>query len=294
MIYPNLACYYLCVWMLTISKQRLTGPQITLTETIRDAALTETGVTETEWNNFNQYAAWRNPYYLVYRDYQTVLNTDLLTDIFAYYKFQGNSNDSVASLNGTDSAVTYSTSYGKIDQGVQNNSTSGYIELGSVSDFSFIQNTCDFTINFWYKTSNTTGTYRLMGSTGTSAAKGIYIEIKNSGVLSFYIYNGSSNSYNLFGVELGQFLKTTSYNMYSFVGDGTYIYIYLNGMLRLKAPIGTLSSGSSSNKLRIMYINTIGGSTTCNMDELGFWTRGLNIAEIAVLYNNGAGITYPF
>ena len=40
-----------------------------------------------------------------------------LTNLTAYFKFEGNSIDAVGSYSGTDSNVTYNTSNGKIGQG---------------------------------------------------------------------------------------------------------------------------------------------------------------------------------
>lgn len=294
MIYPNYECYQLCVWMLTISSQRLTGSQITVTQNIQAAALAETGVTENEWNNFNEYAAWRNPYYLVYRDYQTTANADLLTSLFGYYALEGNSNDSLSTNNGTDTAVSYSLSYGKILQGASFNGSTSQILIGSASTHSFFQNTGVFAINLWYKMANNTGTFGLFGNTGTSAEKGIFCYQNSTGQLHLSMVNGSGAASQLLNMTLPRFFLDTSYHMLTISSDGTILKVYLDGVLKGASTLGTLSSGNSTRALTFGYLN--GSSSRLNgyLDEIGIWSRALNYTEVQSLYNSGSGLTYPF
>lgn len=292
MIYPNIDCYYLCVWMLTISKQRLTGPQTTLTETIRDAALAETGVTETEWNNFNQYAAWRNPYYLVYRDYAKSGSIDLLTGLNNYYDFEGNSNDLHGSLNGTDSNVAYSGSYGKIGQGVRGNAVGSYIALGGVSDFSFIQNTVTFSINFWFRMSVITNIARVIGINPSTAEKGIFLAFTNYAMAQAYILGGTVDVFYQSALYLTRSINDTNFHMVSWVGDGVYVSLYIDGFLLGRSRVYYLPSGNSTAALRLMAPTGTAGSNPFDMDELGIWSRALNYNEIQALYNNGSGLPY--
>jgi len=66
MIYPNLECADFCNWMLNISSKRLSGPQTTLVQLIKSAALAGTSVTLVQWNNFQNFTAWRFALYQVY------------------------------------------------------------------------------------------------------------------------------------------------------------------------------------------------------------------------------------
>lgn len=66
MIYPNLECADFCNWMLNISSKRLSGPQTTLVQLIKSAALAGTSVTLVRWNNFQNFTAWRFALYQVY------------------------------------------------------------------------------------------------------------------------------------------------------------------------------------------------------------------------------------
>lgn len=293
-VFPNTECYFLCEWMLTVFVPRLTGTQQTLTALVQAAALAQTSVTDQEWKDFQNYAQWRNPYYIVYRDYQAVSTSNLSSGLVNYYKMEGNSTDSIGSLNGTDNAVTYNTAYGKILQGVTNNNSSSYIEIGTTSSFSFIQNTCNFGINFWWKPSILNGAYRVMGNCVADAQKGFAIRITANGTLQLDMYNGSGVAYNIATMLFSNTLYTLNYQMLTFTGDGSYVYAYINGVLIGKVKVGTLSSGNSQSNLRLLYVNTSAGSNTMYMDEVGFWNRGLTSAEVYQLYNSGAGLTYPF
>lgn len=293
-VYPNTDCYFLCEWMLTVFVPRLTGPQQTLTATVQAAALAQTSVTDQEWKDFQNYAQWRNPYYLVYRDYQTIENTDLDTGLAHFYNFEGNSNDSVGSVNGTDNAISYSSSYGKIGQGARNNSTAGYISLGSTSDFSFIQNTGVFSINVWVKSPSLANIIHIMGSTASTAEKGFWLQLNDSYFSRFQMFNGSSDGSKGAYISLTRWVQNTNYNMYTFVGDGSYLYVYINGNLVAKDPIYQLSSGNSTNVLKLFACTGYSGSNELYMDLLGIWTTALSRVQVGRLYNNGAGLSYPF
>ena len=63
-------------------------------------------------------------------------NNSLLNDANCkgYYRFEGNSIDTKNAHNGTDSNVTYNSSYGKYGQGVSFNATTSYITVASHAD----------------------------------------------------------------------------------------------------------------------------------------------------------------
>lgn len=294
MIYPNYECYQLCVWMLTISSQRLTGSQITVTQNIQAAALAQTGVTENEWNNFNEYAAWRNPYYLVYRDYQSGQIADLLTDLDNYYKMDGNSNDSVGSINGTDTSITYNNSYGIINQGARNSNTSAKIEFGAVTDFTAPFITGIFTINFWFKAQVAASTYYLLSSSQGGSNKGIKIQITLTGDVIIWITNGLGGSSVVFTGQQKAPFNDLNWHMITLMGDGTSITALCDNVIFMKGLIGTFGTGNASFKLTAFYWAGVTGSPTMYIDEFGYWSRALNHAELSALYNSGSGLTYPF
>ena len=61
----------------------------------------------------------------------TLSGGSLTTSLISYYPMSGNSNDYYGSNNGANHSVSYSTSYGKVNQGVSIPSSSGWIGLGN-------------------------------------------------------------------------------------------------------------------------------------------------------------------
>lgn len=294
MIYPNIDCYFLCLWMLNVSEQRLTGSQITVTQNIRDAALAQTGVTENEWNNFNLFAAWRNPYYIVYRDYRSSLQTDLNNGLLHYYDFEGNSNDQVGSINGTDSNIIYSNSYGKIGQGARNNTSTGNIILGSVSDFNFIHTTGIFAYNFWSLNTSTTATAFTIGNASSAGNRGFYTLCTGVSLLSNPCFNGGVGSGYLYQHSVTSPITDTNWHMITIAGDGAFMYFYIDSILRSKVTMQNKGVGNATNVLRLFSLLGTYANPSINIDELGIWDRNLNQAEIIELYNSGNGLAYPF
>lgn len=293
-VFPNSDCYFLCEWMLSYYVPRLTGPQQTLTALVQAAALAQTSVTDNEWKDFQNYAQWRNPYYLVYRDYQTSMGVDLITGLQNYYAFEGNSNDSVGSLNGADTAVTYSTSYGIIAKGVQNNSTSGKIVIGYTSDFNYIHETAIFAVNIWFRGQVLNGSCRVIGTGSATANKGFQIVITQNSAYSFEIYNGNVGAGWVFRQLGAVLINDLSWHMITFTGNGSAVYCYLDAQKIGYSKLGTLPTGNATGSLTLFQSTGGSGSNTMNLDELGIWNRELNFAEITALYNGGAGLTYPF
>lgn len=293
-IYPNLECYYLASWMLDVSPQRLTGSQITVAQAIQAAALNNTSVTENEWNNFNLFAAWRNPYYLVYRDYQIASVASLNTGLVHYYKFEGNSNDSVGGVNGVDTLVSYSLSYGKVGQGVRNNGSSSSIVFGNNTTFNFIHQTLTFSINFWLRFATISTSAAILGSTTSFSEKGFYFAHSSSSFELINIPDGSGNPYATLYSILYKIIANNSWHMVTITGDGTNVFVYIDGAIRFKGGLGNVIAGNATNAMALFKVSATGTSQLMDIDELGFWTRALNQSEIGQLFNSGAGITYPF
>lgn len=294
MITPNIECYFLCQWMLTVFVPRLTGSQITLTNTIQSAALAQTTVTDQEWKDFCRIAQWRNPYYIVYRDYQNALPIDLNDGLTNFYKFEGNSNDSVGSINGTDTGISYSSLYGKIGQGASANNTASKIVLGANSDFTFVQNSGIFSFNIWHKALTTTGGFYPIGSASSFAHKGFWFQMVNGDLTRVVVLSGTGSSTTSPLVYLSAFVTDTNYNMYTITGDGSWLRFYKNAQLFGRAPIAAFGSGNSTNALQLFAIPSLAGSSGSYIDLFGVWNKALNINEIFALYNGGAGLDYPF
>jgi hypothetical protein len=125
---------------------------------------------------------------------------------------------------------------------------------------------------------------------------------------SIGFYSDGGNEYVRFqrgkvGVGDQVALKTITLSTgtwYHLVGtyDGTNIRLYIDGTLEAT----TAASGDGSNAGVYTAGFSIGNNNDDSsiienaliVDEVGVWSRALSSTEISQLYNNGAGLQYPF
>lgn len=215
----------------------------------------------------------------------------LTTNIVAYYKMEGNSNDAVAANNGTDTSITYSSGNGKILQGAGFPGNPGKITLPS-GVFAFPQGTNAFTINLW-ATPSTSGGDIVSFTNGGAGFMNEVVRIllaSGAGGLIGQRANGSSFT-QIFG---GSTLTAGTYYMATLVYDGTNISIYLNAVSDATPVASAFSVNTITGAVFGLEINTSTNYVTGHLDEVGFWSRALSGAEITQLYNGGIGLTYPF
>lgn len=221
----------------------------------------------------------------------------LLDGLVASYSLDGNSNDDLNTFNGTDTNMSYTAPAGKINEGAAYDGTTRYFQIGGLSDFSFIQNTLEFSIAFWIKPTDYTSTFYIMGNTPTSTEKGFYLGwehttsrfevniyrgVNSSPTAGFYAENFFTNNDRILVVVTGNGSLVKTYkNAVNFAGFGGY-----NG----------LSSGDSTRNLLIGNVNfsSIVFPMNGSIDILGFWNRELLQEEIDEFYNATAGKQYPF
>lgn len=227
--------------------------------------------------------------------------SSLLNNIVSYWKLDGNSNDSVASNNGTDTNITY-TGSGKINQAANFVGTS-YINVGSTSSFSFIQNTGVFSISFWMKTTSFSTLYYPFGNTPTSSEKGFFISKTAAGAIQIQVFNGTGNANSLVSYNtVNSVISDNNYHHIVIVIDKatTTVKIYKDSVLQTtgsNTSLWNLSSGNSSRTLNIGSINWTTPTTFSfngSLDEIGIWNRVLTQSEITELYNSNVGKQYPF
>jgi len=204
-----------------------------------------------------------------------------LTDnLIAYYKFDGNSNDSVGSNNGSDTSITYSA--GKIGDAAFFDGSSSRISLSSAASLA-----SSFTVAGWARTT-TTAAYRTIYSSGT-ALNFWRVGIDNTGKLTFT----EDNIADYMGTTS---MSTNTWTYFAFVKDGTgasNLTFYFNGTSDGTASVSTTTVPSGGALFGAQ------GSSPANfwsggIDEVGLWDRALSGAEITQLYNGGSGLTYPF
>lgn len=212
----------------------------------------------------------------------------LSTSINGYWKLDSNSNDSVASNNGTDANITYSTGNGKLVQGAGFNGTSSKITFGST-----FSGTGDFSIGMWIKTTTTTDS-PLWTKRATLTGNGICkLGILTDGKIYFWDYNGSAFQFPA-GVTATKAVNDGNWHHIVFTRNGTAGKYYVDG----------LASGTTTAASNLSWntdIATVGyggaGSPTewfnGALDEIGIWNKELTGDEVSQLYNSGRGNAYP-
>lgn len=272
MIYPNNLAATFCYWLLNISFQALSGPQKTVVQTIQSAALSAGSVTSTQWDNFQRFTAWRYPYFLVWYELQGVLPTNLASKAKNAYNFEGNANDSIAGANGTPTSLTYSTSYGVVDQGVQFDGTNSQLNLPG------LVLTANCALSFWIN----------VRSEPTALAP---IIVRSSDALGIWYESSSNKILVLDGVTraTNTALTLSAWNHVCLVTISQKPYVYINGVL---------DYWSFSN-LSLLNLSQMGKFTAtyrlnAYIDALTFFQYSLSAQEVAQLASSSPYIQYPF
>lgn len=208
------------------------------------------------------------------RGFQVDTNGTLCQGLVSGYPMEGNSHDIFNSNDGTDTSVTYGTSYGKVNQGASFNGTSSKISIGVLP----VTNTA-FSLSCWVNVSTFDSSGRRVLSLN---GDNLIIDIQASGVIQANYWSGSNYlTINATGNSTGTWYHVV------YVQNGNAQALYINGVSKgtATATLPTLSSFTTN------YIGSTGTSAYFqgDIDELYFWSKALSSQEIADLYNSGTG-----
>jgi len=214
-----------------------------------------------------------------------------LTDnIIAYYKLDGNANDSVGSRNGSSASVTYSSGNGKINSGGGFNGTNSNIELPSNTYIS----TTNFTVSAWFKTtSHSSSVGEIVSSDNSSNVRLFQLAVASSKVRlvrfdssdSVITNISSSSNYNDGNWHFAVVTFDSSVGSKIYV-DGTQVASD-TVLTQNNNESSIWSIGSNTNPTKIEFFNGA-------IDEVGIWDRTLSGSEVSSLYKSGLGNQYPF
>lgn len=143
----------------------------------------------------------------------------------AYYRMEGNSNDSKSTHNGSDTAISYGTAYGKFNQGASFDGATSFISITDHSDFK--PTTGPYTFGLWFNRQDTsTGdVFQTYGDPGGTAS-GIELLMSANPTLN-HASLGNVNGLSATGSPFG----TGVLNNVVVTWDGTTAFIYANGTL---------------------------------------------------------------
>ena len=205
----------------------------------------------------------------------------------AYYKLDGNSNSSVGSNNGSDTSISYSTSYGYINQGASFNGSPSNIQIALPTNFNN-----DFILSFrFYSGAEISGWNWFMnfngyGSTGSG----------NGGM------NIATNSFKL-RFSLGAWFNAvpSDYSSQATLSANTWYIVTLTRISNVyRVYVNGSQYGSNTNATSDTFPTSgtfyfgKGPSTDWYggyLDTVAFWSAGLSASDVSLLGSSGQ---YPF
>jgi len=171
--------------------------------------------------------------------------------------------------------------------------------IGTVSDFSFIQNTGIFSIHFFMKFTDFTAdtSQSFMGNnSGTSGEKGFFILYDNRSSmgspkrLNCTLTMGGGNVIS--SLSANDIITDNNWHSIGISGDGTNIFFYVDDVKTTGSnTMGTLSTGDSTNILQLGKINNLGSLLFGgNLDNVAVWNSLLTDADYTALHGGGTPI----
>jgi len=229
--------------------------------------------------------------------YPIQTTSSLLNGLIGYWNFNTNSWEDVSN-NGLDlinynyyGGVLVSNATGIISQCASFNGNNYFRKATPILGLG----TGAFSVSFWLK-ANAWG----------NATRGV-IDYKNDDDSNgFTIYNNSVLSTTKMGIRIGNVNPPDFFSTTSVTTNGTWqhwvftrddsgnVKWYLNGALDNTGYNPYSADGGTNTNLNFGFAQTWFASYNGYLDEVGIWNRSLSQSEITLLYNSGAGKTYPF
>ena len=174
--------------------------------------------------------------------------------------------------------------------------------IGSVSNFSFIQNTNVFSVNIWFKLGTINGDQIIMGTSITTIEKGFVLSYNyannNYGYrnITLGVYNGINDNFVSFGATDDYTISTTGwYNVCYSIDNTQKGQFYINGV----AVNTTIRNGSkpvtnakpTGNSTRTLNVGRGNYSSTIapllgNVSNVQIYNKALSSTEVANNFNS--------
>jgi len=214
----------------------------------------------------------------------TLSGGSLTTGLISYWNLQGNSIDLYGPNNGTDTSISYGTTYGKVGQGALFGAASK-IDAGAPSSMNF--GTGSVSLAAWVKLTSTAQsgfvTKRSNGGSGP--------EMGFAGGAIQYNYADGLGTNGVFTTQSKQ-VNDGAWHFVVAVWNraGSVLQLYTDGVTDGSTALST-TTGTDTAHLIIGYGYYMVGTLNGDIDEVGVWSKALSANEITDLYNGGAGQT---
>jgi hypothetical protein len=191
------------------------------------------------------------------------------------------------SNNGNNGTLTNGPAFSSADYGsIVFDGVDDYVnDVGSVSTFSFIQNTGIFTIGMWIKPAVLNKTHYFLGNTPTSVEKGFYYGFNSSNGLRFDIMRGNNSAVLIF--TAANFISTTDWVNITAVGNGSTVTLYKNGSsFQTSTGMSNFPTGDSTRVLNVGRITSYSSETfQGNISVSQIYNRALSADEVSQNFN---------
>jgi hypothetical protein len=201
------------------------------------------------------------------------------TDLAAWYKLDGNANDSSGNgYNGTPSNITYTT--GQFGQAASFNGTNSGITISDTAD---LRLTGDYTISLWLNVSSMGTIQRPINKDDANDfSAGYAFVVETNGDLSWVHNDGSTNQIWATGVSLS---ANTWYNITCVYSDSLNLRtIYLNGVSQNTRATNT-NVAAGTETLNLGYLQVYGQRLNGLLDQVRIYNIALDSAQVLALYN---------
>ena len=209
-------------------------------------------------------------------------------NIKGYYQFEGDSTDAGSTNDGTDTSITYDSSYGKFNQGALFNGTSSKMVFGSnLADWQF---TGSFTICGWAQKIGGDGSAQALVSNiydGASNDRGWSVQLNSSNQLIFTFGLGTSGFTTI--TSSGTITVDATWHHFAVVRDSNDYFLYIDGEI-----VGTAYNTTSYSYLAGTNSCVIGASYDPSyskfwdgyIDDVALFNRALTLVEIRSIYSD--------
>lgn len=169
----------------------------------------------------------------------------------------------------------------------------GYLTIADASQTGLDPGTSDFSYSFWVNPT-TLPTIGILIDKSNGGSTGYILYHTSTGALLCSMGDGTNASETS---EVGV-ITTGSWQNFTVVVNRTgNMYVYKNG--NTSSPVITVDVSARTGNINSTAAFSLGGYATnttrvlnAAMDSVGFWNKALSAAEVASLYNSGAGKIY--
>lgn len=229
-----------------------------------------------------------------------------LSDFIAYWKLNTNSNDSIGSLNGTNTNITFSTATGSAysNAATFNTDTPAVVNFGDSDLLSFtdgLGNDKPFSgsiyVNFGTIVPSTF--YEIFSKQSSNSLREYDMQLHSSGEVWFRVTNlDSNNNIGKAVIPVGGFLSNTWYHIaFSYNGDKTYsgVRMWLNKLETNENIINGTYTGmlNTTSPLRLGVLNSNALQFKGQQCQFALYNRVLTQTDVDYLYTqmiNGQNI----